>query len=411
MKISIIEPGGLNIEMAILFASKGYDVAYWSEWREAFPTGQRESVGHGFKGITRFSRISDALDHGDIIICPDTHSQDYFALARKYNKPTWGASKAERLERDRQFAKQMFKQLGMPVGPYEYGTGVEELETCLRKTEDMFVKFSGNYRGTVETKHHYDWKKTKHEWWGALLHDLGPEQDIIRWVAEKPLEHIMEVAADQLCVNGEYSTPTLVGIESKDSSYIGKVFIEVPRPLRSTNEKLSPWLRSCQAKTFFSPELMLSKDGKAFLTDPCLRTGHPVSAVQLKLYGNLCEYMIAAVLNKPLPAIKPTLQYGIALEIKSDQLDDSWLEVQFDEKRRHTVHLSCAQKRDGAYYVIPKSFIAATIVGLGDTIEAAEKEVAKTLESFSCDGMHYDLKSIQDIKQTMKKGPSCGINF
>ena len=109
--------------------------------------------------------------------------------------------------------------------------------------------------------------------------------------------------------------------------------------------------------------------------------------------------------------IESTKKYGIALEIKSDQLDDGWLEIQFDEKRRHTVHLQCARKVKDAYYVIPKSFIAATVVGLGNTLEEAEKEIHKTLETFSCAGMAYDLNSIEKIKETMKKGATCGINF
>jgi hypothetical protein len=156
---------------------------------------------------------------------------------------------------------------------------------------------------------------------------------------------------------------------------------------------------------------MLGEDGKAYLTDPCLRTGHPVSSVQLRIYKNLCNYIILAAHSEMNTPIKPTHKYGIALEIKSDQLDDGWLEIQFDEKRRHTIHLQCARKVKDAYYVIPKSFIAATIVGLGNTIEEAEKEIHKTLESFSCAGMSYDLNSIEKVKETMKKGKDCGIDF
>jgi hypothetical protein len=189
------------------------------------------------------------------------------------------------------------------------------------------------------------------------------------------------------------------------------MFDTVPEPLRETNEKLIPYLRSTQAKTFFSPELMLGKDKKCYLTDPCLRTGHPVSACQFKIYKNLVNWMIDATKSNLINPIIPAAQYAIAIEVKSDNLVDSWLEIQFDESRRHTVHLQNAKKQDGAYYVIPKSFIAATIVGLGNTIDAAEKEIHKTLESFSCEGMHYDLNSLEKIKETMKQGKSVGINF
>ena len=306
----------------------------------------------------------------------------------------------------------MLAKLGLPVGPYSHGIGLDTLENELKKSKDKYVKFPGSYRGIAETKHHYDWEKTKREWWGELLSGLGPDQDTIPWIVETPIKHTMEVAADQLCVNGEYSTPTLVGIEAKDSAYIGKIYQEVPKCLEETNKKLTPYMRSCNAKTFFSPELMLGEDGKAYLTDPCLRTGHPVSAVQLRIYKNLCDYIIRMTKGtNPIMAIECSHKYGIALEIKSDQLDDGWLEIQFDEKRRHTIHLQCARKVKDSYYVIPKSFIAATVVGLGDTVEEAEKEIYKTLESFSCAGMSYDLNSIEKIKETMKKGKNCGIDF
>lgn len=411
VKVSIIEPGGLNIELAILFASKGHDVAYYSEFHEAFPMGQRESVGYGFKGVERCTNLNTCIQHGDIIVCPDTHSQQYIDLAKSAGKPWWGTGRAERMEQDRLYAKEMFATLQMPVGPYKDGNGVDSLEALLQKTTDLFVKFPGSFRGAAETKHHQDWKKTKREWWGSLLSDLGPEMDTIGWVAEEPIEHVMEVAADQMVARGEYSLAVLVGIEDKDSAYIGKIMEEVPVLLQSTNDKLSSYLRSCQSKTFFSPELMIGKDGKAYLTDPCLRTGHPVSAVQFRIYSNLCDYIIAAALNKPLPKIVASSQYGIALEIKSTELDDSWLEVQFEEKHRNRVHLQNCQKKDDAYYVIPKAFIAATIVGLGNSIADAEKQIHEVLDGFSCNGMYYDLTSIEKIKKTMVKGKNVGIDF
>lgn len=415
MKISIVEPGGLNLELACLFANAGHDVQWFGEFREAFPTHQRESIGTGFK-FKRSTKLSEALEHGDIIICPDTHSDDYLQLAKKYGKPTWGTgAKAERLEQDRLFGKQLLARLGLPVKDYESGIGVLSLCRLLCSKKDLFVKFPGSYRGVAETRHHYDWDKTRMEWWGQLLQDLGPLQDVIPWVAESPIEHIMEVAADQLVVNGEYSLPTLVGIEDKDSAYIGKIFDKVPKQLQATNDKLAPFLRSTGAKTFFSPELMLTEEGKAYLTDPCLRTGHPVSACQLDVYGNLTKVMIDAAWGtkslKEIGDIKPTHQYSLALEIKSDLLGDSFLEIQFDEKQRKNLHLQNAMKRGDKYYVIPHSFIAATIVTCGDSIEDCEKQLKKVLESFGCNGMYYDLNSIEKIKQTMKKGKDCGIDF
>jgi hypothetical protein len=417
VKAVIIEPGGLNIELAILFAANGYETGYYSEYHEAFPTVQRKKIGTGFKNVQHFTDLADALEFADIVICPDTHSQHFVKLAKKYGKPTWGTGRAEYFEQDRLYAKQMLKKLDLPVGKYYDGIGLLTLEQCLRHNDDLFVKFPGDYRGIGETRHHYDWSLTKRTWWGSLLNDLGPLQENIKWIAEVPIDHIMEVALDQLVVNGQYSMPTLMGIEAKDSAYIGKVITEIPDILQVGNDKLAPYLKTTEAKTFISLETMIGKDGKAYITDPCLRTGHPVNAVQLRLYENICQFIVLSskglgkVHGSGTATIQYTKQYGIALEVKSTELDDSWLEVQFDEERRHTVHLQCAMQQDDAYFVIPKAFIAATIVGLGDTLEQAEKEITKTLESFSCQGMYYDLNSITKIKETMKKGEKYGIKF
>ena len=55
MKLSIIEPGGLNIELAILFAANGHDVGYFTEYREAFPRGDRQSLGSGSQVSTNLT--------------------------------------------------------------------------------------------------------------------------------------------------------------------------------------------------------------------------------------------------------------------------------------------------------------------------------------------------------------------
>lgn len=416
MKISIIEPGCLNLELALLFASKGHKVVYFCEFKESFPNGYREALGTGFEqeGVWRTRSLSEALEFAEVVVCPDTHSEDYLALAKAYGKPSWGSAHAERLESDRAWAKSRLKSLGLPVAPYESGIGLLDLENYLSANNDLYIKFPSSYRGIAETRHHYDWSKTKIEWWGQLLHDLGPlgaSSASIPWVAESTLEHELELACDQLIVNGNYSTPTLVGIEDKDSAYIGKIFTTIPPLLEPQNLSLAPYFKTCSTKQFISLESMVTKDKKVYLTDPCIRTGHPVNATQLKIYSNLTDFIIkGAILNTCIP-IKPCASYAIALEVRSTAIDDGFLEIQFNPKHRDNLVLQNCIKRGNKYYVIPKSFIVATIVTWGNSLALCESQLHTILKDLSVVDMFYDLSSIEKIKEKMKKGKELGIEF
>ena len=409
--IAVIEPGGLNLELAVLFAREGYETIYFSEHHEASPMGYKSAIGSGFDGVRHELDLADALDDADVIVCPDTHSQSYAKLAAQYGKPCFAAGESEQLEQDRLFFKKLLQKLSLPVAPYDHGKGVEELEKHLRAVKDRFIKFPGKYRGAVETIKHVDWSKTRHEFWGQLLTELGGNQDIVDWISETPIDLVAEVAYDGLTVNGEFSRPGLVGIEAKDASYAGQIMADIPDLLKPCHEKLSPFLKEWQAKTAVSIEGMIAKDGQFFPTDPCLRFGHPVSSVQLCIFSNLCEWIVAAANGENIP-IKTESKWGAAIEIKSDCLEENWVEVMFPDKLRPYVKLQNAKKEKGCYYVVPKSFLAATAVGLGDTLKEAIETCLEVADQVECDGKHLDIDSLHCLRdETIPAAKEAGIPF
>lgn len=402
---------GLNLELAFVMAKAGYDVGYYCEAKRAYPEAKTNSIGAGFDEFTKLTNLNDAFDY-DIIVCPDTHSAHWVELAKRLGKPVFGAGESEIAEHDRSYFKKLLKRLNLPVGAYSEAIGTEALEKTLRQHKDRYVKLDGDYRGDMETFHHKEWATTRDEVWGHLLTRLGANSQECPFVIEEPLESECEVGFDGLVVDGKYSQPSMVGFEAKDAAHIGHVFDKLPSEMQLINDKFAPLFKEWKARTFYSNEIRITKEGKWYSTDPCIRTGHPVFATETEIISNLGN-VVAEAASGRLVAPVYSSNYTAALLVKSSNLHDGWIRgIKIPNDLRHLIKLQNATCHNGVISIIPESFIACTAVGCGDTVEEAVETAIEVAEAVEVDGKYVDYQALKNLQEkTIPEAEKFGIKF
>jgi hypothetical protein len=402
---------GLCTELAVSFARAGHTVKYHTPpWTSPFPKCVNSCIGLGLEGVERVQEFWPYTEEANLVVCPDTFSKDVVNECLHLGLPTFGAGEAEILEHDRSFTKQLMKRVGLPVGPYVEIKGITRLMDFLKTHDKRWVKIN-RFRGDIETFFHDNWPATLADTLGPLLHSFGAYAEQMDFVVEEPIESEVEIGFDGLVVNGGFSEPCLIGYEAKDLAYIG-VFCKAPKIVSTVNDKLASFFRSKQTRSIYSTEIRIGKDGKGYLIDPCVRAPHPPLAAELEVYKNFPEAIIQAATKGTILPLEPVAKYVCAVEVKSDWVEDHWCELCFDPQLRKQIKLQQACKIGGKYYALPGSFVVATIVGMGPSIERAEANCIKAVEAFHCRGMTYDLDSLRKIRQeNIPAGLEFGIEF
>lgn len=411
MKSVAICDFGLNLELAFVMARAGYEVGYYCEAKRAYPEARTNCIGDGFDEFTKIKQLDEAFEY-DIIVCPDTHSRQWVELARKLGKPVFGAGESEIAEHDRSYFKSLLERLGLPVGDFKACVGTEALEKILRGYKNRYIKLDGDYRGDMETFHHKDWATTRDEVWGHLLTRLGANSQECPFIIEEPVASECEVGFDGLVVDGQYSKPAMIGFEAKDAGYLGKVFDTLPPEMQKINDKFAPLFKDWKAKTFYSNEIRITKEGVWYYTDPTIRCAHPPFAAQTEIISNLGQLIFSASSGHSIPP-KFSAKFAAALLVKSSNLQDGWVRgLSFPKELKHLVKLQSATSHNGVISVIPESFIACTAVGTGDTIEEAVDQAIEVAESVEVDGKYVDYKALEKLQEeTIPAAEKFGIKF
>ena len=133
---------------------------------------------------------------------------------------------------------------------------------------------------------------------------------------------------------------------------------------------------------FISTEVRCTKDGKAYLIDPCCRAGSPPNELYQVMMTNMAEaiwYGAEGIVVEPDFKAK----WGAEVLLISEWADQNWMQVSFPPKIREFVKLRNFCKIEGEYYVIPQWTGCAEIgavVALGDTPDQAIENCKKVAE-------------------------------
>ena len=204
---------GLFVELAIKLSESFGQVYYNSPWQEAFPSSRQTEVGEGLAEVDRIDNIHDIINDVDLFVFPDIYFGETQAYLRGIGKRVFGSGLGDELEIYRDDAKKHFKELGIPQGNYEIIKGMDKLKSFLKNHKDQWVKIDKT-RGDSET-----FKAENYELIEPRLleleHLLGPKKDEMIFIVEEDLKDTLDLAIDTYCIDGQYPTSALLGMEEK----------------------------------------------------------------------------------------------------------------------------------------------------------------------------------------------------
>ncbi len=375
-KTALVWDNGIFTEIAVTLSKTFGRVLYYVPWTSGMPKSNALLIGEGIDGIERVASPWAHYDEIDLWVFPDVYEGDLQEWLVSQGKRVWGCRMGAELEIDRPKSKEASKKLGIDIGPYKVIKGLDALRKHLKANNDQWVKISGT-RGDMETFGAKTYAKVEPRL-DELEHNMGALKKIMQFTVEEGINDAVETGYDGYVIDGKFPKAAMTGVEVKDEAYLMKTirWSELPDQVRSVNEKLAPALKRYGYRGFISTEVRCTKDGKAYLIDPCCRAGSPPNELYQVMMTNMAEAMWFGAGGTVIePEFKA--KWGAEVLLISEWADENWMHVSFPEDVRENVKLRNFCVIEGEYYVIPQwtgSAEIGAVVALGDTPDEAIEE-------------------------------------
>jgi len=392
--------------------AKEMEVFYFVPFADrSFPIPGPAMIGSGLDGVIRVNNWEEYFNDVDIIVFPDVGFMYLAEYFRSLGKRVWAAGFGEKLETQRWRAKQTMKELGLPVGKCSVVTGMTDLRKYLADNENVFVKISA-FRGLAETFHSPTLEMAEPRL--AELEDaLGGLSKVFSFVIEHSIDSVVEAGYDGYCIDGKFPSTCLTGVEVKDCGYVGMMreYSKLSSPIKSINEKLSPFLKEAQYRQFFSTEIRVADNGTPYLIDLTTRCPAPPSALYWEMIDNIGEIIIAGADGEVVdPSWKA--KYGALAVVKSSFAEERWMPVSVSDKASQWVKWRNHACIEGQSFIVPTTGVRmceiGDCIGIGDTME----EAIKACQDHAKEVNGFDVKvntdalpaAIQEIESAEKNG-------
>lgn len=382
VKTCLIWDNGIFTAMAETLAKHFGRVLYYVPWTSGMPKSNARMIGSGLDGVERVDAPWPFFDDIDLWVFPDVYEPELQEMLVRMGKRVWGCRGGAELESDRPKSKEISKKLGIDIGPYKVVTGLDALRKHLKANDDQWVKISAT-RGDMETFGAKTYAKVEPRL-DELEHTLGAKKKIMQFTVEQGINDAVETGYDGYCIDGKFPKGAMTGVEVKDEAYLMKTvrWNELPEQVRSVDDKLAPALKRYGYRGFISTEVRCTKDGKAYLIDPCCRAGSPPNELYQVMMANMAEAIwhgADGIMIEPEFKAK----WGAEVLLISEWADQNWMQVSFPDKIRQFVKLRNFCRIEGEYYVIPQwtgSAEIGAVVALGDTPDQAIENCKKIAE-------------------------------
>lgn len=410
-KTCCVVDNGLFLEVAIKLAKDFKTVYYYSPWEGGYPKSNAFLVGNGIPEIRRVKAIWPLLDVVDLWVFPDVYQGALQVHLDNLGKRVFGGRMGEELELDRAASKKHCAKLGIDIGPWRVIVGTDKLREWLKTHANQYVKVS-TLRGDFETfcSPNYALVEPKLD---ELESSLGPRKKIIEFIVEDAIENAVEIGFDGIVIDGKVAPSATIGIEVKDKSFLMKTtaYSEIPQEIREVNTKLESTFKAYKYRGFFSSELRITRDKKAFLIDPCARAGSPPTELFLEIVTNWADIFWNGAEGIIVdPAFKG--RWGAELMIQSAWADKNWQAVQFPQKLRDNVKLRNLTIIEGKYYVAPQwvgvSDIGA-VVATGNSADEAIQKCKEYAEEIQGYFIEVPKEALDEAKDEWTKLQSFGV--
>ena len=410
-KTVLIYDDGYNICLAELLTKTFKKVLYFCNWKSTKPIVNDYFIGYNVEGIERVDNIFEHINEVDLFIFTSIFQGDLqVLLEEKFGKLVCGSRKAEILEIDRVYGKNILKDLNLPVTKYEVIKGTENLHKYLEEHKDNYVKINGKFRSLFETFHNDEYVLSELEI-DEIEGSLGAVGDEFEFVVEEAITESVEVGMDLICVNGQYAKKNLVGLEIKNKGYIGRIMnrFDIPTEITMITDKLAPIFHYFKYKGPYSDEIRITKDHKSYLCDFTCREPIPPGYLRQYMMKNYGEMLYRAALGQILePEFE--YEYGCELILDSRSNEKNFTPIIIPDKYKNNIKLNRYMIHNNVPYIIPNGFLGS-VVNSAPTLEEAINGVKEIAESIKCNDIEYDFYALERAKEEVNKLNDFGINF
>jgi len=405
---------GLHTEIAVRLARDFGSVKYYCHWEEAFAKSRLRRIGEGLEGVERVQDFWMELRKGgiDFVYFPDSLCAGMLEYLKSIGVPVAGPGYSEKFEQDRVFGRfDVQKDAGLPVQKTIVIKGVTATREFLQTNKSEFFVKLNTSRGDRESFKHVDYLQTE-PILDKLAFDLGPWKEEEEFIIEEVLPGI-EPGFDGIVYKGEYLSPTMYGYEVKGGGFIGRVckYEDTPKPLKVVCDKLSPYFKENDTRSFFSSEIKLDKNKVPYLIDPTVRHPGPVGfSIQTELIENFSHVVYGmAIGEKVNPVMR--FKYAGGVSYNSEEARDNWMRIKFPPEIRRWVKLRMAARINGNYYAAPGFDNIVTVIALSNFIGDIPRMIEERTDAIQAQSIDKDMSGLNHITEQIEEGRKFGIDF
>ena len=351
----------------------------------------------------------DKVEEASLIITPEVGFGDIADYIRRHHpeKRVFGCGRADILEENRLFLKQIQEKVGLPVQPYLHAVGMKDLRAKLSKMKDCHVK-PFIFRGDRETFHFKSMKESE-----DALDDMestyGIGKHYQQFLIEPGLDALGETGCDLFLNGRDYIKPYHWGIE-RHAPYLGKWDDKLPEPLAQTMEAFKEILIGYDYRGVVATEELIISEDEHYPLDLTVRFPMPMGVMWTETITNFAE-VIWKVAGGEEVEIIPAAKYVGCLPFESDYASDHWLRLLYNKKFKKNIKLLEGCTWDGKTYAVKGTAMCVVLIAWGKS----PKEVIYQLEELSheieADDLVKDLTPLYKILEDFKTLEEVGIYF
>jgi len=176
------------------------------------------------------------------------------------------------------------------------------------------------------------------------------------------------------------------------------------------HDKLTKTLRTYHYRMALSLESRITKDGTAYLLDPCCRFPQPPTSLYIEMYDNFPD-LVWQVANGDTPEISSKYKYGVQIVLKSEFAKKDFIRVKFPKEIENYVKIKNLCIEDGMWNYLPQEHDAEEIggvIGMANTLKEAKQMCIKNAEQVTGDGLYWEKNALdaadEDIARLVKFG-------
>ena len=412
-KTFLVADNSLFIPVARALARAGNRVLYHNlGWQQGFPKLEAGVIGDGLPDIECVPDIWEVKDEVDCFVFPDIQAAGLQCELRAQGKRVWGSAKGQTIENDRLFFLQKLEELGLDVPPYTPVKGLTNLRLFLKDKEDIWIKMS-KWRGSFETKHfrNMDVDSGLLDNWAVRF---GGLQDVLTFICFPKIDTKIELGADTYCIDGQWPSLMLHGIEAKDEAYFSAVTKreDMPEQLLPIMEAFSPYLKETQYRCQWSMEVRVNDEGNFFI-DPTCRGGLPSTGSQCLALDNLADIIYEGA-DGNLVEPKYNCRFTAEAMVKIHGEINAWNTMELTPKLREHLQMSGYCMVGDKPWFPPEAGVVEDEIGwlvaTGDT-PTATLDLLNALADELPDGCSASVESVADVVREIEAMKDEGIKL